>query len=94
MAVPDRTKQGDLAAGLLPKWLDSRRYSAVQRFFLTRLARFLQLRQHQGSLAGPNPQEIRLLDRAIYSTFRDCQAAGVGNEAKELFDTYPSAARS
>jgi hypothetical protein len=64
------------------------RYSDVQLHFLRRLNRLLCLRQQQR--AQLKPQGLRLLDRAIFATYRDCSAAGVSAEAQEVVQSVGS----
>ncbi len=90
MASLDMTRENDFASSPQPRRLDVGHYSPLQGHFLSRLARLLRLRQHQASLPGADPWQIQLLDRAIHSTLRDCQAGRVGKEAKELFKIYPT----
>jgi len=53
-----------------------------QRMFLLRLRRLLWLRR---SCAGQVEDSlIRVLDKAIYSTYCDCLEMGVGDEARQL----------
>jgi len=58
------------------------RYSHLQLHFLRRLDHLLRLRQQQRSQL--NAGGLRLLDRAIFSTYRDCATAGVSVEAEKL----------
>ena len=54
----------------------------LQRVFLRRLRRLLQLRQsHEGQL---NYDGIRLLDRSIYATYCDCVSVGAPEAAQEV----------
>lgn len=58
------------------------RYSDLQLHFLLRLNHLLRLRRQQhGQL---NAGGLRLLDRAIFSTYRDCARAGVSAEAEKV----------
>lgn len=57
-------------------------YSPLQFYFLRRLHRLLRLRQEQGS--DLNGEGVRLIDRAIYSTYCDCSDVGVVEEAQKL----------
>jgi hypothetical protein len=50
--------------------------------FLTRLERLVRLRQEL--LEELNELGLALLDRAIYSTYRDCVDAGAGYDARRL----------
>lgn len=57
-------------------------FSPLQLHFLRRLNRLLQLRREQGSQL--NGEGVRLLDRAIYSTYCDLVDLGVASEAQKL----------
>ena len=57
-------------------------YSPLQLHFLQRLNRLLRLRNEQARQL--NEEGLRLIDRAIYSTYRDTVDLGIGAEAKEL----------
>jgi hypothetical protein len=58
------------------------KYSTLQLFFLRRLSRLLQLRHQQaGEL---NTEGIRLLDRAVFSTYCDAVELDVGAEAQKI----------
>ena len=61
-------------------------YSTLQKFFLERLDRFL-LRKNEEAITL-TPDGIGLLDRAIFSTYRDCVDQGVGEYAQKLIDRY------
>jgi len=63
-------------------WFDSSRYSVVQRFFLIRLERMVELRRSPE--ARTETWQSTLIDRAIYSTFRDCVALGLADEARTV----------
>lgn len=77
--------------------VDTRVYSPVQLFFLARLLKLLRLQQQlaQSSEATPAPGEwqLKLLGKAIYSTYCDCVGLGLGNEARSLLDQYSSGRR-
>jgi len=64
------------------------RYSSLQLHFLRRLNGLLRLRQQQR--AQLKPRGLRLLDRAIFATYRDCAAAGVSAEAQEVLQSLGS----
>jgi hypothetical protein len=56
--------------------------------FVSRLQRLLRLRsEHCDEL---NPQGIRLLDRAIYATYRDCIEYGAEQRARTLMEAHPT----
>jgi hypothetical protein len=61
-----------------------RPYTHLQLHFLARLERLVALRN---SYQTDSPREVWLLkaiNRAIYSTLRDCIEAGVGEEARAI----------
>lgn len=71
-----------------------RSYNDLQLFFLMRLARLL--RQKREYTAGEKDGKledwrIRLFNKAIYSTFRDCMEQGVGEDARLLFQQEANA---
>ena len=67
-------------------------YSPLQLHFLRRLNRLLRLRQEQGTEL--NGEGVRLIDRAIYSTYCDACDVGVVAEAQKLLRRLPVASRS
>ena len=56
----------------------------LQRFFLQRLNRFVAVRRERGPLLDAGDFDLRLLDKAVYSTFCDCLDLGVGDEARAI----------
>ena len=56
-----------------------------QSFFLGRLE-FLLNRQHEGGEI--DPAMAALLSKAVYSTYLDCQAQGVGERAAEVLAVH------
>jgi hypothetical protein len=66
------------------------RYSRLQLHFLRRLNRLLRLRQQQRDQL--KPEGLRLLDRAIFATYRDCGTAGVSAEAQKVVQSVGSGA--
>jgi hypothetical protein len=64
------------------------RYSSLQLHFLRRLNRLLRLRQQQREQL--KPEGLRLLDRAIFATYRDCATAGVSAEAQRVVQSAGS----
>jgi len=61
-------------------------FSGLQLHFLTRLERLLRLRHQR--MGAMSPDMMRLLDRAIYSTYCDCLDLGVGAEAQQLIRRF------
>ena len=64
------------------------RYSSLQLHFLRRLNYLLCLRQQQRTQL--KPAGLRLLDRAIFATYRDCAAEGVLAEAEKVVQSVGS----
>ena len=62
------------------------RYSKLQIYFLRRLNYLLRLRQQQRT-HGVDSVSLRLLDRAIFASYRDCAAAGVTADAQRVIQT-------
>ena len=56
--------------------------------FVTRLQRLLRLRREY--CEDLNPLGLRLLDRAIYATYRDCVDYGAEDEAEALMQVHPN----
>ena len=67
-------------------------YSPLQLHFLRRLNRLLRLRQEQGGEL--NGDGVRLIDRAIYSSYCDACDVGVVVEAQKLLRRLPVTSRS
>ncbi|MFN8524882.1 MAG: hypothetical protein U0821_17445 [Chloroflexota bacterium] len=84
MARSDQSKESilELAAGASGEGLKS--YSPIQFFFLMRLSYLQKQRRECTNVMNQDDWRIRLLNKALYSTFQDCQTAGVGDEAKVL----------
>ncbi len=81
MAAPNSSWHGGVGSNARKNPLDVPQ--GMQRVFLLRLRRLTWLRR---SCSGQLDETIvRVLDKAIYSTYCDCIALGVGEEAKLLF---------
>ncbi len=55
--------------------------------FIRRLERLMRLRRDY--LDDLNPLGLRLLDRALYATYRDCLDYGVSQKANEIMARHP-----
>lgn len=55
--------------------------------FIRRLERLMRLRRDY--MEDLNPLGLRLLDRALYATYRDCLDFGAAAEAKEIMAKHP-----
>jgi hypothetical protein len=62
-------------------------YSPLQLHFLRRLNRLLRLRADQSGQL--NEDGLRLIDRAIYSTYCDAVDVGVATDAQRLVQRKP-----
>jgi len=62
-----------------------RAYNALQAMFLSRLVRLLRQRRDYANVLGATDWRMKLLNKAIYSTFCDCLEVGVADEARTLF---------
>lgn len=60
----------------------------LKALFISRLRRLIRLRQEYRD--DLNPLGLRLLDRAIYATYRDCIEYGAGDEARPLVAGHPA----
>ncbi|HEY8477449.1 MAG TPA: hypothetical protein VIN09_11345 [Chloroflexota bacterium] len=63
-------------------------YTPHQLFFLARLSSLLRLRQEHLGTLDPNDWRMKLINKALYSTFCDCLEEGVGDEAKMLISQH------
>ncbi len=61
-----------------------RSYTPTQLFFMTRLSWLIRQRRELINTLDASDWRRRLLDKALYSTFMDCNREGVGDEAKSL----------
>lgn len=59
-------------------------YSPTQLFFLMRLSYLQRQRRECVNVLDTDDWRMRLLNKALYSTFQDCGREGVGDEAKLL----------
>lgn len=59
-------------------------YSPAQLHFLMRLTHLQKQRREMANLLDAGDWRMRLIHKALYSTFRDCEELGVADEAKVL----------
>jgi hypothetical protein len=64
-------------------------YSPVQLFFLMRLSYLQRQRRECVNVIDHQDWRMRVLNKALYSTFQDCEREGVGGEAKTLLQQQP-----
>ncbi len=74
--IPLRLQQGSTA--------NLKSYSPTQLHFLMRLSHLQRQRRETVNLLDQGDWRMRLIHKALYSTFRDCEELGVGDEAKLL----------
>jgi hypothetical protein len=78
MQVPDTSINRGRASGSL------RGYTPIQTLFLLRLQSLVGKRQQYGDRIDVGDWRMKLLDKALYSTYCDCVALGIGDEARAL----------
>lgn len=59
-------------------------YSPTQLFFLMRLSYLQRQRRETMNVLDAGDWRMRLIHKALYSTYQDCLDQGVGEEAKLL----------
>lgn len=60
-----------------------RRYNPLELFFLLRFARLHGLREGLKSF-DPKDWRIKLIDKALFSTYRDCAGLGLASDLQSL----------
>ncbi len=68
-------------------------YTPLQLHSLIRLRDLLRKREEVGDNLKSGDWRLRLLGKAIYSTYRDCLELGVRDDAKALFDREKSGSK-
>jgi hypothetical protein len=63
-------------------WVNSTRYTGQRQFFLQRLQHMVSLRR--APELSLTPFQTQLLNHAIYSTYRDCVALDLTEEARAV----------
>ena len=58
----------------------------LQEHFLAKLHQLIAKREQQLAVDGKDKMSLRLLSRALYSTYMDCVASGVGDQASEALE--------
>lgn len=92
MKEPTHETQEVLEGDVLGILLDGEeKCTSLQLFFLRRLGSLLQLRQKQ--VDRLNGEGLLLLDRAIFSVYRDCGELGAGQEAQRIIQYLTVAAQ-
>ena len=56
----------------------------LREFFIMRLEHMVAVRRERGPELGAGSTDLRLLDKAVYSTFCDCLDLGLAGEAKAI----------
>ncbi len=66
----------------------------LQFHYLSRLERLVEMREEQIKSNPGDKQALRLLARALYSTYMDCVSSGIGDRASALMEKPRSSAAS
>jgi hypothetical protein len=61
-----------------------RGYTPAQMLYLVRLKSLIAKRQQYAGRVDPGDWRMRLLDKALYSTYTDCVDLGITGEARDL----------
>lgn len=69
-------------------------YQPKQLFFMTRLSYLQRQRREVINVLDNKDWRVRLLNKALYSTYGDCVAEGVGSEAKLILGQPRDGARN
>ncbi len=64
----------------------------LRRFFLARLERVVAVRRERAPLLEAGSMDLRLLDKAVYSTYCDCLDLGASKAARAILRGEDSAA--
>jgi hypothetical protein len=84
--TPTDPKRSDLdGTAYLGSKASGRSFSPVQLLFLLRLTKLLHDRQDWSKRPTADDWRLKLLNKAIYSTFCDCVELGVAEDARHLF---------
>lgn len=62
----------------------TRTYSSLQALFLHRLSKLLSGRQDWSKRLPTDDWRVKLLNKAIYSTYCDCVEQGLSEDARDL----------
>jgi hypothetical protein len=82
----EHTTQGRNILPRLPQGAGSnlKSYSPTQLHFLMRLSHLQRQRRDTVNVFDTSDWRVRLINKSLYSTYRDCEELGVGEEAKLL----------
>lgn len=69
---------------------DGTSFTPLRTFFLLRLCWFKRQRDGCAPHLGPRDWRIRLLHKAMYSTYRDCVEQGIGELAGNVLSDHPA----
>ncbi len=61
-------------------------YSPLQMLFLLRLNRLLRLQRQYASMPHTEKYLLEMLNKAMYSTYVDCDALGIASNAREMIE--------
>jgi hypothetical protein len=72
----------------------SRGYTPLQTLYLLRLLSLSDRRRQLAGTLPPSDWRVRLVDKALYSTYSDCLQIGLADEAQALVRQARQAANS
>jgi hypothetical protein len=72
----------------------ARGYNPLQTLFLLRLKSLVDKRRQHVGVLPPTDWRIRLIDKALYSSYTDCVQVGLAEEAEKLIRQARQAANS
>ena len=73
------TKQGAGSSGISDR-------SPMESFFLARLQHLMEQRGRYSNLVGPEDWRLKLISRALYSSYRDLAELGLADEARKILE--------
>lgn len=82
MAQPDQMQQSSSLETFSADHLAA--YTGLQRELLARYTRLLMMHRDVVPLLDATDWRVRLINKALYSTYMDCVESGVGEEAQQL----------
>ena len=72
----------------------ARGYTPLQSLFMMRLKSLVEKRRQHVGLLPPSDWRMRLIDKALYSSYSDCLEVGLAEQAQELIRQARQAASS
>lgn len=89
-----QTQHADVVSPLRTGLAGSFRSSSLAPTFLSRLSRLLRLANEWEGRVSEEDRRNKLIRKSIYSSYCDCLAVGLGNEAQQLVERYRARRRA